>query len=35
MPMSERLLDTLRDHAIESQMTIERLMRRPHKPANE
>lgn len=35
MPVSERLLDTLRNHAIEARMTIERLMRRHHTPANE
>ena len=35
MPLTERVLDALRNHAIEARVTIERLMRRPHKPANE
>lgn len=35
MPITERVLDTLRNHAIEARMTIDRLMRRPHEPANE
>jgi hypothetical protein len=35
MPITERLLDVLRDHTIEARMTIERLMRRSRKPANE
>jgi hypothetical protein len=35
MPVTERLLDALRNHAIEARLTIERLMRRPYKSANE
>jgi hypothetical protein len=35
MPITERVLNALRNHAIEARMTIDRLMRRPHKPANE
>jgi hypothetical protein len=35
MPITERLLDALRNHAIEARLTIERLTRRPRKPANE
>jgi hypothetical protein len=35
MPMTDRLLDVLRDHAIEARVTIERRMRGPHKAANE